>query len=295
VKLALTQLFSRTTHFTQAYPFVARKLLREDRPEIQKALQEVLYGRGGALSSRRLAALVNGALGAVARSEGGAFVDLDGMPEEAAGGKEAASFLLSEAAGSLWKTLEPELLTGCDLLLRQAIRRAAPAAFSALRPRLPVLGFIGPAPQDVPGPVLVPTAGGGVRVAVVTGARLVEALAPALSREEELYALSLVDLTKEFLGEDAATLVRGEGLQDSAAVVRVALAALEASPSLVSQILVPILRAAPQVNGHTTEKLTEARGVLDGLSVAERARADDLVGRLGQSLVKAFDKRLRLV
>ena len=25
----------------EAYPFVARKLLREDRPEVQKALQEV--------------------------------------------------------------------------------------------------------------------------------------------------------------------------------------------------------------------------------------------------------------
>merc|ERR1711865_899702 len=27
----------------EAYPFIARKLLREDRPEIQRALQEVLY------------------------------------------------------------------------------------------------------------------------------------------------------------------------------------------------------------------------------------------------------------
>merc|ERR1719502_1226915 len=31
---------------TEAYPFVARKLLREDRPEIQQALVEVLYGTG---------------------------------------------------------------------------------------------------------------------------------------------------------------------------------------------------------------------------------------------------------
>ena len=27
----------------EAYPFVARKLLKEDRPEIQRALQQVLY------------------------------------------------------------------------------------------------------------------------------------------------------------------------------------------------------------------------------------------------------------
>ena len=30
----------------EAYPFVARKLLSEDRPEIQRALQQVLYSTG---------------------------------------------------------------------------------------------------------------------------------------------------------------------------------------------------------------------------------------------------------
>ena len=36
----------------EAYPFVARKLLSDDRPEIQKALLDVLYSRDGLRTSR---------------------------------------------------------------------------------------------------------------------------------------------------------------------------------------------------------------------------------------------------
>merc|ERR1712224_629345 len=49
----------------ESYPFIARKLLREDRPEIQSALQEVLYSSGGSgavgkeLKLSRLLALLN--------------------------------------------------------------------------------------------------------------------------------------------------------------------------------------------------------------------------------------------
>ena len=65
----------------EAYPFVARKLLSEDRPEIQKALQEVLYARNqdGGLQSTRLAVLLNSAMGLVARKSGGSFVDFDAV------------------------------------------------------------------------------------------------------------------------------------------------------------------------------------------------------------------------
>jgi len=50
---------------TEAYPFVARKLLREDRPEIQKALYEVLFvnGTSGQMKMNRLAVFLNSALG----------------------------------------------------------------------------------------------------------------------------------------------------------------------------------------------------------------------------------------
>merc|ERR1712003_269368 len=34
----------------ESYPFIARKLLQEDRPEIQQALQQVLYSADGSNS-----------------------------------------------------------------------------------------------------------------------------------------------------------------------------------------------------------------------------------------------------
>ena len=40
----------------------------EDRPEVQKALQELLY-EGGGLKGARLSVLINGAMGMVARKE----------------------------------------------------------------------------------------------------------------------------------------------------------------------------------------------------------------------------------
>jgi predicted unusual protein kinase regulating ubiquinone biosynthesis (AarF/ABC1/UbiB family) len=61
----------------EAYPFVSRKLLSEDRPVMQKALQEILYGaewmspqsenRVGGLQGTRLVVLLNSALGVVAK------------------------------------------------------------------------------------------------------------------------------------------------------------------------------------------------------------------------------------
>ena len=66
----------------ESYPFIARKLMSEDRPEIQKALQEVLYSGNdnGSIKFNRLLALLNNAAGAVATQDGAAFVDLDAVP-----------------------------------------------------------------------------------------------------------------------------------------------------------------------------------------------------------------------
>lgn len=53
----------------ESYPFVARKLLRDDRPMVQKALQELLYvnndsnDHNNGLQSTRLSVLLNSALG----------------------------------------------------------------------------------------------------------------------------------------------------------------------------------------------------------------------------------------
>merc|ERR1719359_1778783 len=81
----------------EAYPFVARKLLSSDRPELQQALQEVLYagtvpggeGMRGVITPTRLAGLLNSAAGIVAKQEGQAFVDLDAVPESGISAAEA--------------------------------------------------------------------------------------------------------------------------------------------------------------------------------------------------------------
>ena len=89
----------------EAYPFVARKLLRDDRPGMQQALQEVLYSRNGGdsgdstrMDARRLSVLLNSALGIVAKQ--GAFVDLDALPEDAADAMTTLRFLLRPENGA---------------------------------------------------------------------------------------------------------------------------------------------------------------------------------------------------
>jgi len=55
--------------------------------------------------------------------------------------------------------------------------------------------------------------GSGVNIgfpAVSSARQLLDYLAPKLTRDEELYALSLVDLVKGWLGEEVAELIAGD-------------------------------------------------------------------------------------
>ena len=361
-------------HYYTRYPFVARKLLKEDRPEIQRTLVEVLYGGGGerkALSPRRLAALVKGALGTVGKSEGSNFIDLDDVGTSSSGDgdgngdgdspRELACLLLSSegAVTSLWRVLEPELLGAVDLLTRQASRRAASTAWGQLpRPRLPFLGTLGPAPQDVRGPLLLPTSptmlsavgsavsptesevasggasptGGVPRIAWVSSVELVDALFPPLNREDELYALSLVDACSDLLGPDVASLLRGEASlplspNDAAASLRALLdaaalttgvtpengaedssiagadatpAALPVSaPALSSALaaLAAFLPASPashdgHASGGAAVQVREAARLYADLSPPEAQRAREITSRLAQGLIAKLESRL---
>ncbi|PNW83358.1 hypothetical protein CHLRE_05g246552v5 [Chlamydomonas reinhardtii] len=121
----------------QAYPFVARKVLRNDSSSASALLRDLLLIRdaagagGGAadaeggrpLAARRLAALLNAALGYVADSSGG-FVDFDALPDEGASVQEIASFLLSPEARELRPLLVGWVSGGLDLLLRDRLRKA---------------------------------------------------------------------------------------------------------------------------------------------------------------------------
>merc|ERR1719238_2437444 len=196
----------------EAYPYVARKLLRDDRPEVQRALQDVLYN-GGDLSTARLSTLLNGALGVVAKTQGGVFVDFDSIPEDGVALDEALKYLLSDEARSLRALLAEEAENVADVLARQAMRKAF-GVLSTNVPPPPLIGQFLPKFEQVPGPVLLPTASGQPVPALQTPQQVLDVLAPKLTREEELYALSLVDLAKSTLGDDAGVVLSGDAVQE---------------------------------------------------------------------------------
>ena len=209
----------------ESYPFVARKLLSEDRPEIQRALQQVLYAKGGdGLQTTRLSVLLNSALGVVARQSGGAFVDFDSIPEGAVDLTTSVKFLLSEKATSLRGVLVDEAVNAGDILLRQAARKA----FSQITTRLPTPPFFGrflPRPENIRAPFLIPSPSGQGPFTPVfmTPVEMLDYAAPKLTRDEEFFAISLSDAASQTLGKDAGVVVKGDSLLDPAAALRVVL------------------------------------------------------------------------
>ena len=207
-----------------SYPYVARQLLSEGRPEIQKALQEVLYsgsGENSGLKLTRLLALLNNAAGAVATQAGAAFVDLDTIPDDGISLGQGLKFVLSEKAGSLRTLLEKEMDSIVDVLSRQIFRRAVSEAIVAMTPpRPPALPFIGdilpptPALDEVPLPILLPAVGDeSLRtpsLGILSIKDLTDVLAPKLDRDEEIFAIGLAEGAREFLGDDIADLLKGE-------------------------------------------------------------------------------------
>lgn len=103
------------------YTHPHRKLLSEDRPEIQKALQQVLYSSGGkngdGLQATRLSVLLNSALGVVARNTGAA-IDFDAIPDDAVDIGTALKLLMGDKSASLRSLLEDEAVNAGDILFR---------------------------------------------------------------------------------------------------------------------------------------------------------------------------------
>jgi len=238
----------------ESYPFIARKLLREDRPEIQSALQEVLYSSSGedgkGLKLSRLLALLNNAAGAVATQEGAVFVDLDAVPDGASAltFDQGLKFVLSSQAESLRRLLEPEVDTMTDLLFRQLFRQSVNEAVVALTPpKLPSLPFFGdilpqiplPPLDQIKFPLLLPNSASTSvdGVALVTLQELTNAIAPKLSQEEELFALGIADAAQEFLGQDVGALVRGEKLFST-----------QNADLIINSILLPLVQQQPGGN-----------------------------------------------
>jgi aarF domain-containing kinase len=304
----------------ESYPFIARKLLREGRPEIQKALQQVLYSGGSGESSglklTRLIALLNNAAGSVATQDGAAFVDLDTVPTDGLSFKDGLKFLLSDNAESLRNLLEKEVDTVVDVLTRQIFRKSAAALFRALTPpRAPSLPFIGniadffPAPpafDSITLPLLLPGIGPGGQnqpsVAMLTLKEFVDKAAPRLDQDEEIFAIGLAEGAQEFFGEEIGDLIRGDGVLRpesirfvlsavrSGALGRNNIFSSEAAGNVVQFVqnaLGAVLQDTP--NSSLEDELTDA---VANLTETERLQLDSITSKLTQRSIEQAVKRL---
>jgi aarF domain-containing kinase len=293
----------------EAYPFVARKLLNSERPAIQKALQAVLYNGGdeGGMSATRLAVLLNSALGVVVKNSG-AFIDFDSVPQDAVDLGKSIKFLLSAKAKSLRSLLEDEAITAVDILLRQGIRKSfnqVTARASAFR--LPLIGRFLPKLETTPAPFFLPPLPGSnmttltpVFAAPVT---IIELAAPKLTREEELYALSLKDLATQTLGKDFATIVNGDTVVEPLALIRLILTITATSKlppnlSMLSDASTTILKrlGANKVNAKNEYEYANLETTIQELAALTPEENEALqisFSRVSNQLVDNFSIRLQ--
>lgn len=301
----------------ESYPFIARKLLSEDRPEIQSALQEVLYSNdgeeGGKLKFTRLLALLNNAAGSVGTQEGSAFVDLDVVPEDGLDFADGLKFLLSDKAESLRNLLEDEVDSIVDILGRQIVRRGLGEATIALTPpRPPSLPFLGdlfpPSPKvdEVPLPILLPGASADdttPTVGILTLKEFTDFLAPRLTQDEELYALGLADAAGEFFGEDMAEFVRGEGLLSTKSVLLLLGAARSGAfgrndllgNAAVQNVLGSVGRLLNGLGAPGSEEMSFEdliTNALNNLDESERMRLDEIIAELTRRTIGRATERL---
>uniref|UniRef100_A0A7R9Z8X6 ABC1 atypical kinase-like domain-containing protein n=1 Tax=Pseudictyota dubia TaxID=2749911 RepID=A0A7R9Z8X6_9STRA len=301
----------------ESYPFIARKLLREDRPEIQRALQEVLYSSNeaageGKLKFTRLLALLNNAAGSIETQEGAAFVDLDAVPDSGLEFADGLKFLLSDKAESLRNLLEDEVDSIVDILTRQVLRKGLSEAIVALTPprppALPFLGNVFPPPpklDNVPLPFLLPSldgSRGAPSVALLTVKDFTDLIAPSLNQDEEIYAIGLAEAAGEFFGQDVAEFVRGDSVlsvQSAQMVLGAVRSGLTGQNNALNDSSVQsVLQAVGNlING--LGSATGSRGTLEQtltaavsqLSESERARLDDIVSELvRRSISRATDR-----
>jgi hypothetical protein len=300
----------------QAYPFIARRLLQSDRPEIQTALQEVLYSSDGSnsgLKLSRLLALLNNAAGSVATQEGAVFVDIDAIPEDGISFKECLKFLLSDNAESLRKLLEPEVDSIVDILTRQIFRKGVSEAVVALTPpRPPAIPFLGdilpPSPRldEIPLPMLLPGAEGiqSPWVTVMTIQQLTDAVAPKLSQDDELFALGLADAAKEFFGEEIAGFVRGESVF-STQTIEILLSGLRSgilggtdvlSPEAVQNVVDSVSRILSLTRASKSSAASrlemELLDAVNDLDPSEKARLDEIVNEITKRSIARSLERL---
>lgn len=294
----------------ESYPFIARKLMKEDRPEIQRALQEVLYSGtssdDGSMKFNRLLALLNNAAGAVSTQDGAAFVDLDSVPDDGLTFAEGLKFILSDKAESLRKLLEDEVDTIVDILTRQILRQGVNEAIVSLAiPRLPSLPFLGdifpqnPKLDEIPLPIVLPGVGDRqASIGMLTLKEFTDKATPKLSQDEEIYALGLADAAGELFNEEVAEFLRGESVLSSKTVQLLlgtvrsgGLASIDAlNNDTVQSILDQVGSIISSFDGASAYE-SKLESALSQLSKEERSQLDFIVSELvNRSITRATER-----
>ena len=106
----------------EAYPFVTRRLFKDDGDNAQNLLRETLYDEEGRIRPQRLNILLNKALNVVNKSTE-SFIDLDTPPEKNAPLEDIVKYLFSGKADSILNSLKKETVISGDLVLRETVRR----------------------------------------------------------------------------------------------------------------------------------------------------------------------------
>jgi hypothetical protein len=185
----------------QAYPFVARKVLRDDGSGTAALLRDLVYDEQGRLRPGRLSALLQAALGYVSEQTEG-FVDFDSVPAEGASVGEVLAFVLGPEARELRPLLIGWLAGAADLVVRDRARKAVAALPGLVTPRLPFAALLGlpSLPSPPPPPVFVPGASSWSTCQFVelpasrqtVGVQRTAHLAPSCSSKRQPHALSLM-------------------------------------------------------------------------------------------------------
>mmetsp|Transcript_75071 Transcript_75071/g.244069 ORF Transcript_75071/g.244069 Transcript_75071/m.244069 type:complete len:601 (+) Transcript_75071:828-2630(+) len=194
---------------SQAYPFVVRKLLKNENRQSFSALRELLYDPvTRRLRPQRLSTMLQASLGVIADSgKQAGFIDFDTAPEDGAPLSEVVSFLLSAKAANLRPLLNAELCYGLDLGLRRAGRRLRTSVREFLQPRIPFFGIRLPAPPLLPLIVPLESSGGsassGVKLMQVEA--VLDAIFPPLTPSDDVDLDTLSEAARgAFFGDDHA-------------------------------------------------------------------------------------------
>lgn len=259
----------------QAYPFVVRKLLKNENRQSFSALRELLYDPvTRRLRPQRLSTMLQASLGVVADSSSrSGFIDFDSAPEEGAPISEVVQFLLSPQAKNLRLLLNAELTYGLDLALRSSGRRIRSSVRELLVPRVPLLGLRLPQPPVPPLLVPVPTGldeegGSQPGLTIMSADEVFDAVLPELNPSQD------VDL-ETFREAVQGVLFDGQEIP-------------EPSP----QVLLAILRTTLSGGESATQELADSlRHAVSGPE-SRRALTDEVVLAIATELLRTWRARL---